>query len=103
MKIRKPFITLLLVGGSLLSVQANPGNSIDPKLVPLTQEQVNEMLTRVDEIRNMDKKNLSKTDRRKLRRELRTIKHQVAEAHTHGGIYISAGAIIIILLLIILL
>ena len=62
------------------------------------------MLNRLEEIRTMDKSNLSTHQKRELRRELRATKKAMAPAPpSGGGVYISVGAIIIILLLIIIL
>lgn len=57
------------------------------------------LLDRVDEIKNMDKSNLKSSERKELRRELREIKRELRGK----GIYISTGALIIIILLILLL
>ena len=63
------------------------------------------MLNRLEEIRTMDKSNLSTHQKRELRRELRATKRAMAPVPPSGGggVYISVGAIIIILLLIIIL
>ncbi|MGI4751374.1 MAG: hypothetical protein ACRYFB_12140 [Janthinobacterium lividum] len=55
---------------------------------------------RVEEIKAMDKSQLSKEERQELKTELKTMKTQ---AHAiGGGIYLSVGAIIIIILVLIL-
>lgn len=59
------------------------------------------LLLRLNEIKDMDKSDLKPSEKKALRKEVRSIKQQLADGG--GGIYISAGAIIIILLLIILL
>lgn len=59
------------------------------------------MLNRLEEIKDMDKSNLERSDRKELRAEVRTIKKKVRASG--NGIWISSGAIIIILLLIIIL
>lgn len=58
------------------------------------------MLDRLNEINAMDKSNLSFSEKRELRREVKAIKKSMAE-HTNG-VYISVGAAIIIVLLLIL-
>ncbi len=58
------------------------------------------MLQRLQEIKNMDKSNLTKTERKDLRSELKTMRKQ---ARGSNGIYLSVGAIIIAILLLILL
>lgn len=71
---------------------------------PLTTERTmadprtQEMTRRLEEINAMDKSQLSASERKALRKEVREIK----KARNSGGIYLSAGAIIIILLILIL-
>jgi len=59
------------------------------------------LLNRLNEINAMDKAPLSGTEKRKLRKEVKTIKKELAQAN--GGVYLSVGAVIIIILLLILL
>ncbi|GAA5031183.1 hypothetical protein GCM10011506_21280 [Marivirga lumbricoides] len=59
------------------------------------------LLTRLDEIRNMDKSDMSSSEKKELRKEVRSIKRELKAAG--GGIYLSAGALIIIVLLLIIL
>lgn len=59
------------------------------------------MYDRLEEIKNMDKSDLSSSDRKALRKEVRTIKSNL-KASGNGGVYLSVGAIIIIILLLIL-
>lgn len=59
------------------------------------------MLDRLNEIKGMDKSSLKSDEKRVLRKEVRTIKKDIRASG--NGIYISSGAIIIILLLIIIL
>jgi hypothetical protein len=49
----------------------------------------------------LDKKNLTHSQKSELRKEVRTIKKQMRELS--GGIYISVGALILIILLLIIL
>ena len=69
-----------------------------PNEIP-TEIQV--MLNRLEEIKDMDKSDLKSEERKDLRVEVRTIKKKVRASG--NGLYISSGAIIIILLLIIIL
>ncbi|WP_316746345.1 hypothetical protein [Pedobacter gandavensis] len=64
------------------------------------QVQLKRITERVEEIRSMDKSNLSKTEKKELRKELRELKKQ--SKAVGGGVYLSVGAIIIIILLLIL-
>ncbi len=56
---------------------------------------------RLNEINQMDKSTMLPSEKRQLRKEVRTINKQLNEMG--GGIYISVGAVIIILLLLIIL
>lgn len=63
--------------------------------------QADVLLARLEEIKAMDRSKLTPAEKKKLRKETRSIKNQL-KAIT-GGVYLSSGAIILILLLIILL
>ncbi len=63
--------------------------------------QLEKITNRVEEIRTMDKSNLSRAEKKELRSELREMK-QKARKLGGGGIYLSVGAIIIIILVLIL-
>lgn len=55
---------------------------------------------RLNEIKTMDKSNLTFSDKRILRKEVRSIKRQLQAIG--GGLYISTGVIIIIIVLLII-
>lgn len=59
------------------------------------------LLNRLDEIKAMDKSTLNKSEKRQLRKEVREIKKEMNGIS--GGVYLSVGAIIVIVLLLILL
>ena len=81
------------------STSAASSSLVIPK--PTESTEAKTLLVRLDEINAMDKSNLKSSDKKKLRMEVRSIKHQLKVIG--GGVYISAGAIIIILLLLIIL
>jgi DNA-binding MarR family transcriptional regulator len=64
------------------------------------QVQLKRITDRVEEIKNMDKSDLSKSERKALRKELKEMKNQARAMG--GGVYLSVGAIIIIVLVLIL-
>jgi hypothetical protein len=69
----------------------------------MTENQVvraGEISRRVEEIKNMDRSELSRQERKALRNELIDMKKE-AKAMS-GGVYLSVGAIIIILLVLLL-
>lgn len=72
---------------------------VEPKNLELAE--ANALITRLNEINEMDMSNLSSPEKRELRSEVRTIKSELNELG--GGIYISVGAVIIILLILIIL
>ncbi|PKP26242.1 MAG: hypothetical protein CVU03_04290 [Bacteroidetes bacterium HGW-Bacteroidetes-2] len=69
-----------------------------PKEIPA---HVQNMLNRIDEIKEMDRSTLTRSERKELRKEVRDINKEIRS--TGNGLYLSVGAIIIILLLIIIL
>ena len=94
------------------------GEEFTAEEVAEARTDINKMVDRVMEINEMDIDALSKSERKELKKEVRSIKKDlkaysksdspaIAEAAAEGqrgaGLYISGGALIIILLLIILL
>ena len=66
-----------------------------------TNEAKNEiLLNRLNEIKSMDKSEMTRADKKALRKEVREIKATMKA--NGGGLYISLGAAIIIILLLIL-
>lgn len=61
----------------------------------------NALYVRLYEIKGMDKVELGAPEKKELRDEVRNIKHQLSSIG--GGVYISAGALIVILILLIIL
>lgn len=59
------------------------------------------MIARLEAIREMDKSNLTKSEKKELRQEVRTIKANLKAAS--GGVYLSVGAIILLAILLVLL
>lgn len=61
----------------------------------------NALLLRLSVIKNMDVDAMSATEKKGLRKEVRSIRQQLSALG--GGVYISAGALIVILILLIIL
>lgn len=94
---------LLTTGTMAMADSGNKsdGNKDKIELTEAQQERLVEMEARVEEIKAMDLMSMSKDERKDIREELKEMK---AEARATGsGVYISVGAIIIILLILILL
>jgi hypothetical protein len=78
----------------------NPSNTpvTEPLEVPA---HVQVQLDRLDEIKAMDKSDMTSSEKKALRKEVKVIKSSLRDSNS--GIYLSVGAIIIIVLLLILL
>jgi hypothetical protein len=61
-----------------------------------------QLISRLEEIKAMDVRAMSKKEKKELRAEVKSIKREMRKIND-GGVYISVGGIIIILLLLILL
>ncbi|MEQ8703813.1 MAG: hypothetical protein RIC19_07825 [Phaeodactylibacter sp.] len=68
---------------------------------PVESPEAEALLNRLAEIDAIDKSELSPTEKKELRKEVRSIKKELREIG--NGVYLSVGAIIIIVLLLILL
>ena len=79
-------------------------DSRNPEKVPverkLDEKEIQALVKRVDEIKAMDFKTLSSTEKKALRKELKEIKGKMKYV---TGVYISAGALIVIIILLLLL
>lgn len=61
-----------------------------------------QLMNRLIEIRDMDKSNLTSSERKTLRKEVKEMKKEIRAEKRKSGIYISLAAIVIIVLLLIL-
>ena len=89
-------LTLTVLPTSTYAREKNPTEA--PKEIPA---EVKTMLNRLEEIKKMDKSDLSSSEKKELRTEVKTIKKNLKSSGQ--GVYLSVGAIIIIVLLLILL
>lgn len=102
MNLKKLIPVLLVAMCTSLVIPAFAGNE-----TPVTTEKTNndahaqQLVNRLKEIRDMDKSDLTSSERRALRKEVKEMKKEVKR--DSKGIYLSVGAIIIIILLLILL
>ncbi len=67
----------------------------------IESEKARALLSRLYEIKAMDKSNLSSSDRKNLRTEVLSIRNELRPIG--GGVYLSAGAVILIVILLIIL
>jgi hypothetical protein len=103
------FFLLSIVPTQLIaSAETTPSPAVSKNVV--ANNEVSVMVSRVEAIKAMDKSELTSSEKKELRKELRTIKSNLAAtnkadlaaAGSGGGVYLSVGAIIIIILLLIL-
>ena len=104
-------IFLLAIVPSQLIASTEPVPSPAVSTIAVVNKDVSVMVSRVEAIKAMDKSELTSSEKKELRKELRTIKSNLAATNKAdlaatsgggGGVYLSVGAIIIIILLLIL-
>ena len=81
------------------AVNSNPNSAI-VSAKPSETEEVQAMIDRLNEIKAMDLSTLTPVQKKELRKEVRTLKQEIKAV---SGIYLSIGALVIIILLLILL
>lgn len=91
-------IFTLSIGANTVSAAGK--NRAKTEMTAEQKVQLERIVNRVDEIKSMDKSDLSRAEKKELRKELRELKSQARAIG--GGVYLSVGAIIIIILLLIL-
>jgi len=101
---------LFLFFPSQMNTETKTDKKSTPTAVALKTEEINAKIDRLKEIKAMDFSTLKPAERKELRKEVRSIRHELRTtenstyvATTHHGIYISLGAAIIIALLLIFL
>lgn len=68
---------------------------------PSCSQKAEDLFCRIDDIEAMDKSNMSREEKKALRTEVKSIQKELQEMGS--GVYISAGALIVILILLIIL
>jgi predicted PurR-regulated permease PerM len=93
----------LIVFTLLFSMQsfASKTDSLATKAPQTEEVMTNSMINRLEEIKKIDKSNMTRLEKKALRKEVKSIKAKLQT--TSRGVYLSVGAIIIIILLLILL
>ena len=101
-KYLRPVVTAFLLLSfvpTTLQAETNPASVAVPSTS--SSAEANALLARLEEIKAMDKSTMRAPEKRQLRKEVRSIKKNLARLS--DGVYLSVGAIIIIVLLLILL
>jgi len=94
------FMLLSFIPTQLKAV-TEPSTFTMAAVITVESAEANILLVRLNEIKAMDMAKLNSTEKKQLRKEVRSIKSELKALN--GGIYLSVGAIIIIILLLILL
>ncbi len=95
-------MTALLLSFTPIAIQAAPIGVEEPTSLSLENElKAKALVTRLEEIKSLDKSTMTSKEKKALRKEVRSTKAALSEMN--GGVYLSVGAIIIIILLLILL
>ncbi len=84
-------------------LHANNGtltNSLPPVENPVEAARAQVLLNRLDQIKSMDKSNINANEKKALRQETKSIKKELKQIS--GGVYLSTGAIILIIIILIL-
>jgi hypothetical protein len=90
---------------TLLPLQLNAATSFEPSSLaapkPAESAEVKTLELRLNEIKAMDKSNMKTAEKKSMRKEVKSINHRLHEIG--GGVYLSAGAIILIVILLVVL
>ena len=84
-----------------IASQARPHPAATNSATPVENPQAQVLISRLEEIKALDKTELTSSERKALRKEVKSIKKELKTMDQ--GVYLSVGAIIIIVLLLILL
>lgn len=95
------YLMVLLLSLNAVTNSANAATTTPNNNTKEVPAEVKIMLDRLEEIKKMDKSSLKSSEKKELRKEVRTIKKSLAASG--NGVYLSIGAIVIIILLLILL
>jgi hypothetical protein len=101
MKKLSSYLLIIVLSIGVIPTTISAAESNNPNVPKEIPADVQFKLDRLDNIKNMDRSDLSSAEKKELRKEVRSIKADLRS--TNNGLYLSFGAIIIILLLLILL
>ncbi|WP_206023324.1 hypothetical protein [Runella sp. CRIBMP] len=91
-------VLLMTIGMTINGYSASSGSG-RTSTSTMTPAQAEAMMKRLEEIKAMEPDNLTRSERKAVRKEVKEIKKAMA---SYNGVYLSVGAIIIIVLLLIL-
>lgn len=94
------FSMLLTMNPSTLKAGTEAKQEVTTSVNTMDQQKADALIIRLNEINEMDKSNLNSSEKSELRSEVLSIKNQLSSGPV---IYISAGALILIIILLIIL
>ena len=90
---------------TILPLQANASTNVPTTTTtvpsPAAAAEVKALELRLNEINAMDKTKLKSSEKKSMRKEVKSINHKLRDIG--GGVYVSAGALIVVLILLIVL
>lgn len=104
MKKARNYLLAALLFMSMVPMQLNASSDSNlnsrTNSKPIESTEYKSLLLRVNEIKTLDRSKLNNTEKKQVRKELQDIKNKLQR---FSGVYLSVGAIIIIVLILILL
>lgn len=98
-------LMMTLLSFAFLPVQSKGAAPTEPTTTPAPKPaesaEVKTLELRLNEIKTMDKTNMKSAEKKSLRKEVKTINHKLR--NIGGGVYISAGVLILIIILLVVL
>ena len=95
------YIAGVLLLFSLFPIGSNAAAAPANSSVIISDSAAGVLLVRLNAIKEMDKSTLSASQKKELRKEVKAIRQTLRDSHR--GVYLSVGAVLIIILLLILL
>jgi hypothetical protein len=106
MKKFEVLIILVFIMISTVSSKLHASNDMTPDSIVYTsledKERANELTIRLEHIEAMDKASLTRSEKKVLRKEVRTINKEL-KSLAGGGVYLSVGALLLVVILLIIL
>ncbi|MDZ4682867.1 MAG: hypothetical protein SH848_10050 [Saprospiraceae bacterium] len=106
MKKLTPYAMAAFLMLSVFPMQLSAMSGTDPvattSTTPVESAEVRVLTARLTEIKEMDRSNMNTSEKKALRKEVRSIKKELKQ-QASGGVYISVGALLVVILLLVLL
>lgn len=98
--IQNTFLILMLCSVIPMQLRAESGKETKKIMNAAESAQAKVLINRLDEIKAMDRSLMNRTEKKELRKEVKAINTNLAELN--GGVYLTTGAILIIILILVL-